>query len=250
MIWSNSSNDLNGDGVNDKIEIFGTKEYLQDKDDEPFQYTLKVCINDNCFDQEVNFSAKSYYGTQTTFKVVDVIKDDRFKELLISYKVGTEEDPSFNHSLVRLTGTATLTVSELFSEGYSNGQIDFINDGSFIVIHDRFPEIKGIYTLGTIYLKQIKLQQELENSGVNTPNGIFPEASQRKLTDLEIMNLSKRELKIMRNEIFARHGYIFKTNDMSEYFGGQHWYAPRFNDVTDKLSKIEKENIQLIKKYE
>jgi hypothetical protein len=61
---------------------------------------------------------------------------------------------------------------------------------------------------------------------------------------------SKEELRIMRNEIFAAHGYIFKSADLRDYFSKTKWYNPRFQDVTDKLTDIEKHNIQLILKYE
>jgi hypothetical protein len=54
----------------------------------------------------------------------------------------------------------------------------------------------------------------------------------------------------MRNEIFARHGYIFKTNDMKLYFESQAWYSPKYEDVTSFLTEIEKGNIELIKRYE
>ena len=64
------------------------------------------------------------------------------------------------------------------------------------------------------------------------------------------MNLNKYELKIMRNEIYARYGYIFKTEDMKAYFESQPWYTPKYNDDTFFLTEIEKRNIELIKQYE
>lgn len=81
-------------------------------------------------------------------------------------------------------------------------------------------------------------------------NGRFPEASDRLLTPSDIYNLSKSELKIMRNEIYARHGYIFQTRDMKSYFEYQSWYLPRYTDINTFLSEVEKSNIELIKRYE
>lgn len=66
--------------------------------------------------------------------------------------------------------------------------------------------------------------------------------------DLE--NKSSRELRIMRNYIFARHGYIFKSDDLRQYFSQFDWYMPTSRDVTKELNKIERENIKLIKAYE
>jgi len=80
--------------------------------------------------------------------------------------------------------------------------------------------------------------------------GEYPEASTRYLTASELRSMSKYELRIMRNEIFARHGYIFKTAEMRSYFNSQSWYTPLYDDVSSKLSHIEKENINLIKSFE
>ena len=70
------------------------------------------------------------------------------------------------------------------------------------------------------------------------------------LTDDDLKGLSKSELRIKRNEIFARHGYIFKSKDLQDYFSKQDWYTAKYEDVTDKLSNIEKQNVEILKKYE
>lgn len=80
--------------------------------------------------------------------------------------------------------------------------------------------------------------------------GIFSQASQRLLTYTDINGLSKQDLKIMRNEIYARHGYIFKTSEMKSYFSRQSWYKGQHDDVSTLLSDIENKNIALIKSYE
>jgi len=54
----------------------------------------------------------------------------------------------------------------------------------------------------------------------------------------------------MRNEIFASHGYIFNSDRYKFYFEEQLWYKPMLDNVLDKLSDIEKENIKLIQLVE
>ena len=88
------------------------------------------------------------------------------------------------------------------------------------------------------------------------PPGRFPLASVQVMTLNELnryagMNIytGKQDpqlLKIMRNEIFARHGYKFKTKDMTDYFGAQEWYRPQHDDVASRLSETEQINIALI----
>jgi hypothetical protein len=80
--------------------------------------------------------------------------------------------------------------------------------------------------------------------------GIYPEGSTRLLRFSDVDGLTPWDLKVMRNEIFARHGYIFKTKEMSDYFGQQRWYKPLYSDVSSLLSVIEKKNIDFIKQYE
>lgn len=78
----------------------------------------------------------------------------------------------------------------------------------------------------------------------------FPEASTRLLTTSDLVDRSPWELRVMRNEIFARHGYIFKTPEMRSYFAGQRWYSPRRDDVSMLLSEIEAQNVKLIRSTE
>ena len=80
--------------------------------------------------------------------------------------------------------------------------------------------------------------------------GKFPQASERLLTDGDVSQLSKSDLKIMRNEIYARKGYIFTTADMKSYFNQFSWYSGKNANVNAMLSGIELQNIALIKKYE
>jgi hypothetical protein len=80
--------------------------------------------------------------------------------------------------------------------------------------------------------------------------GRYPEASARYLSDSDLTYKNCFDLKIMRNEVYARHGYIFRTPDMVDYFTRQGWYRPSAADVTNNLSGIEKRNVHLIKTNE
>lgn len=83
---------------------------------------------------------------------------------------------------------------------------------------------------------------------------IFPDSSTRALTAADVAGLSKEQLKIARNEIFARHGYIFTTPEMKSYFEGKSWYhgsiAKENFDMEKLFNQIEKDNVKLIKSYE
>jgi hypothetical protein len=91
---------------------------------------------------------------------------------------------------------------------------------------------------------------ESESSKVTNINGKYPQTTERLLTYSDLSGFSKQDLKIMRNEIFARHGYIFKTPEMKVYFEQQNWYSGRYEDVISMLSVIESKNVEFIKSYE
>jgi len=111
------------------------------------------------------------------------------------------------------------------------------------------PEFHDVLHLLTpIESKNIKFIQRYETSHGNT-EGLYPQASTRRLTHNDLVSMSEWQLKIMRNEIFARHGYIFKAAAMKNYFNQQSWYQPKFNDVSHLLTPIESKNIKLIQQY-
>jgi len=82
------------------------------------------------------------------------------------------------------------------------------------------------------------------------PDRNVPIASEKLLASNDLTELSQKELRLMRNEVFAAYGYKFKSQDLSKYFGEQSWYNPEYDDVTDQLSDIEKLNVQRIIEYE
>ena len=72
----------------------------------------------------------------------------------------------------------------------------------------------------------------------------------KRLYPKDLINTSKEDLAIMRNEIFAAHGYKFKSNKWLDYFSAEDWYVPRFDNVDNQLSVIERKNIEIIIKFE
>ena len=78
----------------------------------------------------------------------------------------------------------------------------------------------------------------------------YPQSSKKILLKSDVENLTKEQLSIMRNEIFADHGYKFKSVRWMEYFNCKDWYYPIYEDVNDKLSVVEKINIATILKFE
>ncbi|MBQ9667287.1 MAG: YARHG domain-containing protein [Prevotella sp.] len=60
----------------------------------------------------------------------------------------------------------------------------------------------------------------------------------------------KAQLRLMRNEILARHGYRFQSEDLRDHFETQPWYHPVADNNSIRLNIIEQTNVQLIKSEE
>ncbi|HEY2582923.1 MAG TPA: YARHG domain-containing protein [Mucilaginibacter sp.] len=74
--------------------------------------------------------------------------------------------------------------------------------------------------------------------------------SSEVLTKEDVANLKKADLLILRNSIFARHGYTFKKPLLNFFFSQQPWYVPLSTDVTAELTDTEKKNLKLMIPYE
>lgn len=75
----------------------------------------------------------------------------------------------------------------------------------------------------------------------------WQDLSSRRLTAADLAGLTAAELRLLRNEIYARHGHIFQAKDLRDHFARQPWYRPRVKQVDeDTLPAIERYNLNLI----
>lgn len=70
------------------------------------------------------------------------------------------------------------------------------------------------------------------------------------LKEEDLKNLKKLDLEILRNSIFARHGYTFKKASYRQFFDPVDWYVPVSNDVSADLTIVEKDNIKILQRFE
>ncbi len=83
---------------------------------------------------------------------------------------------------------------------------------------------------------------------------IIPDSGTRLISESEIQNLSKEQLGLARNEIYARHGRKFQMEEYQTYFEGKSWYKvnPNYDYTNDNnnLNDIELMNVDTILKVE
>jgi len=100
---------------------------------------------------------------------------------------------------------------------------------------------------------------DISLSDDGSPDFILPFSSERIITSADLVGLSRDELRLARNEIFARHGRMFRDPELDEWFNSKQWYqdipnkipADTFDSLRPSpLSRIENSNVSTIQSRE
>lgn len=83
---------------------------------------------------------------------------------------------------------------------------------------------------------------------------ILANSNKEELTEADLTGLTKEQLRLARNEIYARNGMIFGVKDLDDYFAEKSWYTPKYSsdEFYDKveMSIIEETNAEFILQVE
>ena len=80
---------------------------------------------------------------------------------------------------------------------------------------------------------------------------ILPFSGSRYLTESDLLGLNAEELRLARNEIYARHGRRFRDEGLQAYFDSMPWYTPTLPLGEEPvLSDMERTNVELIRSFE
>ena len=97
-------------------------------------------------------------------------------------------------------------------------------------------------------------QDATQDETISDSEYILPESNVRLLTEADLSGLSKEELRLARNEMFARYGMIFGVEDLDSYFLSKSWYEPKYSseDFYDyvEMTMTEERNLVLIQDME
>ena len=66
------------------------------------------------------------------------------------------------------------------------------------------------------------------------------------ITDGDLNELTRMEVAAIRNEIYARHGYTFSSQEWADFFATATWYVPNAAFSNDMLNTTEKQNAESI----
>ena len=70
------------------------------------------------------------------------------------------------------------------------------------------------------------------------------------ISEQMLKGLSLHELRLLRNEIYARHGRAFRAPWLQQYFWSQPWYEQKEDFSDEQVSGTDKTNVETIVKYE
>lgn len=81
---------------------------------------------------------------------------------------------------------------------------------------------------------------------------IMPDSDSAYLAKYNICSYNNTTLDLIKNEIYARHGYVFKEPKFKKYFESKSWYKPDpyFTGNDSELNNYEVENVKLINEIE
>jgi DNA-directed RNA polymerase specialized sigma24 family protein len=93
-------------------------------------------------------------------------------------------------------------------------------------------------------------ENEEEQEESKSEEYIFPNSDKELLTRDDVAGMSQEQLRLARNEIFARYGTIFGVQDLADYFGSKSWYVPKITfdefESTIEMNAIEEKNLAFI----
>ncbi|MBA2495385.1 MAG: YARHG domain-containing protein [Acidobacteria bacterium] len=109
------------------------------------------------------------------------------------------------------------------------------------------------------WYKPAKDQSKVKLNKIEEQNVKFIEGIEIKLREkiaLEpitaemVDGLFVEDLRVLRNEIYARRGRVFKDQTLQKYFEAQSWYQPNLDFKDEMLSETESKNLAIIRETE
>lgn len=83
----------------------------------------------------------------------------------------------------------------------------------------------------------------------NLPSAYLKNTDSELLTEAFLKDTEIGQIKLIRDEIYARHGFVFKDRETQKYFEEKTWYVKNPNYTDELLNDVEKKNLDLIGKF-
>lgn len=102
----------------------------------------------------------------------------------------------------------------------------------------------------TVTVTPTKTNTSALKSGTPANGYMISDSNIRVISEAEITGFTPWQLKVARNEIYARYGRPFVHKDLQCYFATQNWYQINYGFSESMLSAIDNKNVATIQAYE
>ena len=151
-----------------------------------------------------------------------------------------------------LVGGTYVPIEAMTFNGHTTGILSIDGEGTPLNGPMEVEFIKGGLRLHPVGFDEFEFPHRLLVEAItlteSNPNyGCYEFVCNTLLHGSELHNYDKATLRLMRNFILARRGYVFQSKDLKEYFSKEPWYKPADSNDDVRLSLLEQLNIELIK---
>ena len=256
---------LSGSASSDDVELIDGNYYFA----VPMggkEYTLdikNVEYNKNRSKVTVTYTFNSgYYGVDTTEHTATftrngnnknfpfrLLRNEKFKKSTTKFKESTTVDLKFKivPNVIGLTKEEASRIlrKQNISVRYEEGKDNIYSKG---IIADQNVKRGGKVR----YDQTVTLLVSSGLKNIDDSEYILPKSDTKYISKREIKDMSKKELTLALNEIYARYGWMFNTTSVQKYFNSKDWYVPSIKPGHFDYSQFndyERHNVDTIVNY-
>ena len=220
------------------------QEYFDDSIIDYILYIYQIKEVDEGYSYTDWYAEYDYYWTDMTEEMTLISQDDTYCEVGIVLQHGWRTGWDYETVPVRLEWREEGWKIVDISQWYNDFRYYYMPEGDFFPeyftreLAEDLEECFGTDEEGN----RVIIAAKVDENGY-----ILADSSERLLSEEEIDELSKYELYLAVQEIYARHGKKFSDPVLYWHFNNQEWYKPyHFLFYEETLSEIETENIRLL----
>ena len=196
-----------------------------------------------------NFSLNGLMGFDMHGKTVGIIGTGKIAKILIRILKGLgmhilAYDVYPDYKFAEEEGITYTTLDELYKAAVTSNLESYRHEGN---VDEKLAAVTESKTTET----ENKQENTKENESESEKGMIFPNSSEVEIASEDIKKLSDEDLRYAVNEIYARHGYIFKDDQLRTYYEQYDWYKETIKpeDFSDSVfNDVEKRNVQALQK--
>ncbi len=152
------------------------------------------------------------------------------------------KNPDLSSTVVVVDSTATDDAGNIYITAKTNGKDIYLLPSATVIEANSYTVVSATDTGKRV--NNIPVYSVQSASGVSKSEFLIPDSSFRLLTEADVQGLNSDQIKIARNEIYARHGRKFTDDSLNAYFSAKSWYKvnPNYNYKNDTLNITDIEN--------